>query len=73
MHHGVEINGRQMSMILGAPLFKAEYVVVAIEMPGYGCTKVDKTGGPLTKIGSISPTTSSQSLLSHSASFCANI
>ena len=46
MHHGVETNGRQISMILGAPLFKAGYVVVAIEMPGYGCTKVDKTGGP---------------------------
>jgi len=46
MHHGVGTNGHQMSMILGVPLFKAGFEVVAIDMPGYGCTKVNKTGGP---------------------------
>ena len=46
MHHGVGTNGRQMSMILGVSLFKAGFEVVAMDMPGYGCTKVNKTGGP---------------------------
>lgn len=46
MHHGVGTNGRQMSMILGVPLLEAGYEVVAIDMPGYGCTRVSKCGGP---------------------------
>lgn len=40
LHHGVGTNGRQMSMILGVPLHKAGYELVAIDMPGYGCTQV---------------------------------
>ncbi|KAJ9238372.1 hypothetical protein DTO280E4_7491 [Paecilomyces variotii] len=39
LHHGVGTNGRQMSMILGAPLHTAGFEVVAVDMPGYGCTK----------------------------------
>ncbi|EXJ77052.1 hypothetical protein A1O3_10210 [Capronia epimyces CBS 606.96] len=38
MHHGVGTNGRQMSMILGVPLHTAGLELVAIDMPGYGCT-----------------------------------
>lgn len=40
LHHGVGTNGRQMSMILGVPLQKAGYEVVAIDMPNYGLTQV---------------------------------
>lgn len=40
LHHGVGTNGRQMSMILGVPLHKAGFELVAIDMPGYGCTEV---------------------------------
>lgn len=40
LHHGVGTNGRQMSMILGVPLHKAGFDLVAIDMPGYGCTEV---------------------------------
>lgn len=39
LHHGVGTNGRQMSMILGVPLHKAGFELVAIDMPGYGCTE----------------------------------
>jgi pimeloyl-ACP methyl ester carboxylesterase len=39
MHHGVGTNGRQMSMILGVPLAKAGFELVAIDMPNYGMTK----------------------------------
>ncbi|OAL45534.1 alpha/beta-hydrolase [Pyrenochaeta sp. DS3sAY3a] len=39
LHHGVGTNGRQMSMILGVPLHKAGFELVAIDMPGYGCTQ----------------------------------
>ncbi|KAJ9227445.1 hypothetical protein DTO271D3_1452 [Paecilomyces variotii] len=39
LHHGVGTNGRQMSMILGVPLHTAGFEVVAVDMPGYGCTK----------------------------------
>ncbi|ORX45331.1 alpha/beta-hydrolase [Hesseltinella vesiculosa] len=39
LHHGVGTNGRQMSMLLGVPLHKAGYELVAIDMPGYGCTQ----------------------------------
>lgn len=38
--HGVGTNGRQMSTILGAPLFRSGYETVATDMPGYGVTKV---------------------------------
>ncbi|KAK9350869.1 Alpha/Beta hydrolase protein [Lipomyces doorenjongii] len=40
LHHGVGTNGRQMSMILGVPLHTAGFELVAIDMPGYGCTQV---------------------------------
>lgn len=40
LHHGVGTNGRQMSMILGVPLHTAGFDLVAIDMPGYGCTQV---------------------------------
>lgn len=40
LHHGVGTNGRQMSMILGAPLHSAGFEVVAVDMPGYGQTRV---------------------------------
>ncbi|KAK2598157.1 hypothetical protein QQS21_005708 [Conoideocrella luteorostrata] len=40
MHHGVGTNGRQMSLILGLPLHSAGYELVAIDMPGYGCTQI---------------------------------
>ncbi|KAJ5153534.1 uncharacterized protein N7482_010012 [Penicillium canariense] len=40
LHHGVGTNGRQMSMILGVPLHSAGFDLVAIDMPGYGCTQV---------------------------------
>lgn len=40
LHHGVGTNGRQMSMILGVPLTKAGFEVVAIDMPNYGLTQV---------------------------------
>ena len=38
--HGVGTNGRQMSMILGGPLWKRGYETIALDMPGYGMTKV---------------------------------
>ncbi|KAL1962235.1 hypothetical protein VTN77DRAFT_9891 [Rasamsonia byssochlamydoides] len=41
LHHGVGTNGRQMSMILGVPLHAAGFELVAIDMPGYGCTKAN--------------------------------
>lgn len=44
LHHGVGTNGRQMSMILGVPLHKAGFDLVAIDMPGYGCTQVASNG-----------------------------
>ncbi|KAM0285974.1 hypothetical protein ACHAQH_001163 [Verticillium albo-atrum] len=40
MHHGVGTNGRQMSVILGRPLHAAGFDLVAIDVPGYGCTQV---------------------------------
>ncbi|KAH7151725.1 Alpha/Beta hydrolase protein [Dactylonectria estremocensis] len=40
LHHGVGTNGRQMSMILGVPLHEAGFDVVAVDMPGYGQTRV---------------------------------
>ncbi|RGP76547.1 hypothetical protein FLONG3_5208 [Fusarium longipes] len=38
MHHGMGTNGRMMSMLLGVPLHEAGFELVAIDMPGYGCT-----------------------------------
>ncbi|WP_042351390.1 alpha/beta hydrolase [Bacillus massiliigorillae] len=38
--HGVGTNGRQMSMILGGPLFKEGFETIAIDMPTYGVTQV---------------------------------
>jgi len=40
LFHGVGTNGRQMSTILGAPLFHSGFETVATDMPGYGVTKV---------------------------------
>ena len=40
LFHGVGTSGRQMSIILGQPLFKSGYETVALDMPGYGMTKV---------------------------------
>jgi alpha-beta hydrolase superfamily lysophospholipase len=38
--HGVGTNGRQMSTILGAPLFRSGFETIAPDMPGYGVTNV---------------------------------
>lgn len=43
--HGVGTNGRQMSMILGAPLARRGLEVVALDNLGYGLTKVAR-GAP---------------------------
>lgn len=40
LFHGVGTNGRQMSTIVGLPLFRAGLETVAIDMPGYGVTRV---------------------------------
>jgi alpha-beta hydrolase superfamily lysophospholipase len=40
LFHGFGTNGRQMSTILGAPLFRSGFETVATDMPGYGVTKV---------------------------------
>lgn len=40
LHHGVGTNGRQMSMILGAPLARRGLETVAIDNLGFGLTKV---------------------------------
>ncbi len=42
LFHGVGTNGRQMSMILGAPLARRGYETIAVDMPGYGMTQVAK-------------------------------
>ncbi len=46
LHHGVGTNGRQMSMILGVPLHAAGYELVAVDMPGYGCTRASAQSKP---------------------------
>lgn len=40
LHHGVGTNGRQMTMILGAPLAELGFDVVALDNLGYGMTSV---------------------------------
>lgn len=40
LHHGVGTNGRQMSLILGAPLARRGFDVVALDNLGYGMTSV---------------------------------
>jgi alpha-beta hydrolase superfamily lysophospholipase len=40
LFHGVGTNGRQMSTILGSPLFKRGFETIAIDMPEYGMTQV---------------------------------
>ena len=40
LFHGVGTNGRQMSTILGRPLFKHGFEAIAIDMPEYGMTQV---------------------------------
>jgi len=40
LFHGVGTNGRQMSTILGRPLFLSGFETVATDMPGYGMTEV---------------------------------
>ncbi|AHH19942.1 putative hydrolase, alpha/beta hydrolase family [Nocardia nova SH22a] len=40
LHHGVGTNGRQMSLILGAPLAQRGFETVALDNLGYGLTQV---------------------------------
>ncbi|MEU3423556.1 alpha/beta hydrolase [Streptomyces murinus] len=40
LHHGVGTNGRQMSLILGAPLARLGFETVALDNLGYGLTQV---------------------------------
>ncbi len=40
--HGVGTNGRQMSMIIGGPLAKDGFEVIAIDMPLYGVTEINR-------------------------------
>jgi len=40
LHHGVGTNGRQMSLILGAPLARRGLETVALDNLGYGLTRV---------------------------------
>lgn len=40
LFHGVGTNGRQMQMVLGAPLAQRGYETIAIDMPEYGMTEV---------------------------------
>lgn len=40
--HGVGTNGRQMSMIAGGPLAKAGFDTVALDLPTYGVTTVNR-------------------------------
>lgn len=45
--HGVGTNGRQLSMIAGGPLARHGFDVMALDLPGYGVTKVNPDA-PLT-------------------------
>ncbi|MGW4118592.1 alpha/beta hydrolase [Nocardia sp. NPDC004711] len=40
LHHGVGTNGRQMSLILGAPLAQRGFETVALDNLGYGLTRL---------------------------------
>ncbi|MET8979431.1 alpha/beta hydrolase [Streptomyces sp. NPDC004539] len=40
LHHGVGTNGRQMSLILGAPLAQRGFETIALDNLGYGLTQV---------------------------------
>lgn len=40
LHHGVGTNGRQMSLIVGAPLARRGFETVALDNLGYGLTRV---------------------------------
>lgn len=40
LHHGVGTNGRQMSLVLGAPLAQRGFETVALDNLGYGLTQV---------------------------------
>ncbi|WP_054814693.1 alpha/beta hydrolase [Nocardia arizonensis] len=40
LHHGVGTNGRQMSLILGAPLARRGFETVALDNLGYGLTRL---------------------------------
>lgn len=40
LHHGVGTNGRQMSLIVGAPLAQRGFETVAVDNLGYGLTQV---------------------------------
>ena len=46
LHHGVGTNGRQMSMILGAPLARRGWETVALDNLGYGMTQVRRGTTP---------------------------
>ncbi|MFE6668741.1 alpha/beta hydrolase [Streptomyces sp. NPDC057697] len=41
LHHGVGTNGRQMSLVLGAPLARRGFETVALDNLGYGLTQVE--------------------------------
>ncbi|MFJ9696323.1 alpha/beta hydrolase [Kitasatospora sp. NPDC101183] len=46
LHHGVGTNGRQMSLILGAPLARRGFETVALDNLGYGLTQVRSGSTP---------------------------
>ncbi|MBO0768789.1 MAG: alpha/beta fold hydrolase [Solirubrobacterales bacterium] len=46
LHHGVGTNGRQMMLILGAPLAERGYETVALDNLGYGLTQVQAGTNP---------------------------
>lgn len=46
LHHGVGTNGRQMSLILGAPLARLGFETVAVDNLGYGVTTVARGTNP---------------------------
>jgi len=46
LHHGVGTNGRQMSLILGAPLARRGFETVALDNLGYGLTQVKPGATP---------------------------